>query len=58
LAVLELLHDFISVEQEVVMNEAYSISLIDGLTNAGFSIPELEGMYKPCADKKERIGTS
>ncbi|WP_339920430.1 glycoside hydrolase family 3 C-terminal domain-containing protein [uncultured Flavobacterium sp.] len=36
------------------VNEAYSISLIDGLTNAGFSIDtELEGMYKPyAADKK------
>jgi beta-glucosidase len=42
------------------VNEAYSISLIDGLTNAGFSIDtELEGMYKPyAADKKQRIGTS
>ncbi len=30
------------------VNEAYSVSLIDGLTNAGFSIDtELEGKYKP-----------
>lgn len=30
------------------VNEAYTISLIDGLTNAGFSIDaELEGLYKP-----------
>jgi beta-glucosidase len=38
------------------VNEAYSISLIDGLTNAGFSIDtELEGMYKPyAADKKAK----
>ncbi|WP_369753628.1 glycoside hydrolase family 3 N-terminal domain-containing protein [Flavobacterium sp. WC2409] len=30
------------------VNEAYSISLIEGLTNTGFSIDtELEGLYKP-----------
>ncbi|MBG6110210.1 beta-glucosidase [Flavobacterium sp. CG_23.5] len=30
------------------VNEAYSVSLIDGLTNSGFSIDtELEGLYKP-----------
>ncbi|TDD95984.1 glycoside hydrolase family 3 N-terminal domain-containing protein [Flavobacterium cellulosilyticum] len=30
------------------VNEAYSISLIDGLTNSGFSIDkDLEGLYKP-----------
>jgi beta-glucosidase len=30
------------------VNEAYSISLIDGLTNSGFSIDtELEALYKP-----------
>jgi beta-glucosidase len=30
------------------VNEAYTISLIDGLTNSGFSIDtELEGLYKP-----------
>lgn len=30
------------------VNEAYSVSLIDGLTNAGFKIEsELEGIYKP-----------
>jgi len=37
------------------VNEAYSISLIDGLTNTGFSIDaELEGLYKPfMATQKE-----
>lgn len=36
------------------VNEAYSVSLIDGLTNSGFSIDkELEGLYKPyVADQK------
>jgi beta-glucosidase len=30
------------------VNEAYTVSLIDGLTNNGFAIdPELEGLYKP-----------
>ncbi len=38
------------------VNEAYTISLIDGLANAGFSIDaELEGLYKPyTADQKEK----
>lgn len=38
------------------VNEAYSISLIDGLTNAGFSIDkELESIYKPyTAGQKEK----
>lgn len=38
------------------VNEAYSISLIEGLTNAGFAIDtELQGMYKPyAADKKAK----
>lgn len=37
------------------VNEAYSVSLIDGLTNSGFSIDkELEGLYKPfMATQKE-----
>ncbi|RVT75731.1 beta-glucosidase [Flavobacterium sufflavum] len=36
------------------VNEAYSVSLIDGLTNSGFSIDkDLEGLYKPyVADQK------
>lgn len=38
------------------VNEAYSISLIDGLTNAGFSIDKnLENVYKPYTDgQKEK----
>ncbi len=38
------------------VNEAYSISLIDGLTNAGFTIDkELENAYKPYTDgQKEK----
>lgn len=38
------------------VNEAYTISLIDGLANAGFSIDaELEGLYKPyTAAQKEK----
>lgn len=38
------------------VNEAYTISLIDGLTNSGFSIDkELEGLYKPyAADQKAK----
>jgi beta-glucosidase len=38
------------------VNEAYSVSLIDGLTNAGFAIDsELEGVYKPyVADQKAK----
>jgi beta-glucosidase len=38
------------------VNEAYSISLIDGLTNSGFSIDkDLEGLYKPyAADQKAK----
>ncbi len=38
------------------VNEAYTISLIDGLTNVGFSIDtELEGLYKPyTAIQKEK----
>jgi beta-glucosidase len=36
------------------VNEAYSISLIDGLTNSGFSIDkELEGLYKPFAAEQK-----
>jgi hypothetical protein len=35
---------------------AYSISLIDGLTNAGSIDTELEGMYKPyAADKSKEL---
>jgi beta-glucosidase len=38
------------------VNEAYTISLIDGLTNSGFSIDkDLEGLYKPyAADQKAK----
>lgn len=38
------------------VNEAYSISLIDGLTNSGFTIDkDLEGLYKPySADQKAK----
>ena len=38
------------------VNEAYSVSLIDGLTNSGFSIDtELEGLYNPyTADLKTK----
>jgi beta-glucosidase len=38
------------------VNEAYTISLIDGLTNAGFAIDaQLEGAYKPyVADQKAK----
>ncbi|WP_395063170.1 glycoside hydrolase family 3 C-terminal domain-containing protein [Flavobacterium sp.] len=38
------------------VNEAYTISLIDGLTNSGFSIDkDLEGLYKPySADQKAK----
>jgi beta-glucosidase len=38
------------------VNEAYTISLIDGLTNSGFSIDkDLEGLYKPYAvDQKAK----
>ena len=38
------------------VNEAYTISLIDGLTNSGFSIDkELEGLYTPyAADQKAK----
>lgn len=38
------------------VNEAYSVSLIDGLTNSGFAIDkELEGLYKPyAADQKAK----
>jgi beta-glucosidase len=38
------------------VNEAYTISLIDGLTNSGFAIDkELEGLYKPyAADQKAK----
>jgi beta-glucosidase len=38
------------------VNEAYSVSLIDGLTNSGFSIDkDLEGLYKPyAADQKAK----
>ena len=38
------------------VNEAYTISLIEGLTNSGFAIDkELEGMYKPyAADQKAK----
>ena len=36
------------------VNEAYSVSLIDGLTNSGFSIDkELEGFYKPYAKEQK-----
>lgn len=38
------------------VNEAYTISLIDGLTNSGFSIDkELEGLYKPYAADQKAI---
>jgi beta-glucosidase len=38
------------------VNEAYSISLIDGLTNSGFSIDsELEGLYKPFTIAQKEI---
>jgi beta-glucosidase len=38
------------------VNEAYSISLIDGLTNSGFSIDkDLEGLYKPYAADQKAI---
>jgi beta-glucosidase len=38
------------------VNEAYTVSLIDGLTNSGFSIDkELEALYKPyAADQKAK----
>lgn len=38
------------------VNEAYTVSLIDGLTNSGFSIDkDLEGLYKPySADQKAK----
>lgn len=38
------------------VNEAYSISLIDGLTNSGFAIDnDIEGLYKPyVADQKAK----
>ncbi|MFV8464737.1 glycoside hydrolase family 3 N-terminal domain-containing protein [Flavobacterium sp. LB1P62] len=37
------------------VNEAYTISLIDGLTNNGFAIDSLEGLYKPyVADQKAK----
>jgi beta-glucosidase len=38
------------------VNEAYTVSLIDGLTNSGFSIDkDLEGLYKPYAvDQKAK----
>ncbi|WP_081897804.1 glycoside hydrolase family 3 N-terminal domain-containing protein [Flavobacterium sp. 83] len=38
------------------VNEAYTVSLIDGLTNSGFSIDkDLEGLYKPyTADQKAK----
>jgi beta-glucosidase len=38
------------------VNEAYTISLIDGLTNSGFTIDkDLEGLYKPySADQKAK----
>jgi beta-glucosidase len=40
------------------VNEAYSISLIDGLANSGFSIDtELEGLYKPFALAQKEIET-
>jgi beta-glucosidase len=40
------------------VNEAYSISLIDGLTNSGFSIDaELEGLYKPFMKAQKEIET-
>lgn len=38
------------------VNEAYSVSLIDGLTNSGFSIDkELEGLYKPFMTTQKEI---
>ena len=38
------------------VNEAYTISLIDGLTNSGFAIDkELEGVYKPYAAAQKKI---
>jgi beta-glucosidase len=40
------------------VNEAYSVSLIDGLTNSGFSIDkELEGLYKPFMATQKEIET-
>jgi beta-glucosidase len=40
------------------VNEAYSISLIEGLTNSGFSIDaELEGLYKPFMIAQKEIET-
>jgi beta-glucosidase len=40
------------------VNEAYSISLIDGLTNSGFSIDaELESLYKPFMKAQKEIET-
>lgn len=40
------------------VNEAYSVSLIDGLTNSGFSIDkELEGLYKPFMAIQKEIET-
>ncbi|MFV5684368.1 glycoside hydrolase family 3 N-terminal domain-containing protein [Flavobacterium sp. GB2R13] len=40
------------------VNEAYSVSLIDGLTNSGFSIDkELEGLYKPYTATQKEIET-
>ena len=36
------------------VNEAYSVSLIEGLTNSGFAIDnELEGLYKPYAAEQK-----
>ena len=38
------------------VNEAYSVSLIEGLTNSGFSIDtELEGLYKPFMISQKEI---